>query len=488
VLVIDVARLETLLAVGGLLLLAGVMASKLSSRLGVPALLAFLALGMLIGSDGPGGIAFDDPLAAQGVGIVALAFILFAGGLDTRWEQVRPVLRGGLLLSTVGVVVTAVVTGLAAGLVLGVPLELGLLVGAAVSSTDAAAVFSVLGSRSVGLRQHLRPLLELESGSNDPMAILLTVGLLEWIVRGGFGAEDAIRLLVQQLALGMVGGALVAALLAWVLGRVRLDQQGLYPVVTVAGVVLTYATVSELGGSGFLAVYIVGLILGQADLPHRRRLMDFHDAVAWLMQIVLFLVLGMLVFPSQLPAVAVPAVAILVVLTFVARPLAVAICLPFGWSLRERALVSWVGLRGAAPILLATFPLVAGIDVAGTVFDVVFFVVFLSVLLQGTSIPAVARRLGVDAPLGPPRPLAVEGVQRGSAALDLAEVEVVGGSTADGLRIIDLELPDRVLVVLLRRGDDHVIPQGSTTVEAGDALVLVGPADDLAEVRTRFGG
>ena len=485
---IDFGQLETMLIVAGLLLCAGVLASKVSNRLGVPALLLFMGLGMLAGSEGPGGITFDEPVVAQGVGIVALAFILFAGGVDTRWGAVRPVLTGGVLLATVGVALTAGVTGAVAAVALQVPLAVGLLVGAIVSSTDAAAVFSVLRSRSVGLKGRLRPLLELESGSNDPMAILLTIGLIEWITLGGISPARAVGLLAAGLLIGLAGGLLVAAGLVWLLRRVYLEQQGLYPVVTVAAVVLAYAATAQLGGSGFVAVYVAGLVVGNADIAHRRRLMDFHDAVAWFMQIVLFLALGLLVFPSQLLHVAGPAVVILAALTLLARPLAVLTCLPRGWSLPERGMVAWVGLRGAAPILLATFPLVAGIDAASTIFDVVFFVVLLSVLIQGTTIPPVARRLGVDAPLAPPEPLAVEAVHQDVSALQLIELEVGPHAPAAGKRIVELDLPDQALIVLLSRGDDRAIPQGSTELQPGDELVLLADPADVEGLRRLLTG
>lgn len=486
-LAIDLDQLESILVIGGLLLVAGVAASKLSSRLGVPALLLFLGLGMLAGSEGLGGIAFDDPRIAQAIGTVALAFILFSGGFDTRWSDVRPVVPAAVLLATVGVAITAGVTGLTAFLVLGVPLETGLLVGAIVSSTDAAAVFAVLRSRSVGLKGRLRPLLEMESGSNDPMAILLTVALIEWITGGNMDLGSTVALFAQQLLVGLAGGVAFALLLVWGLRRVYLEQQGLYPIIVLATVALCYSSTALVGGSGFLAVYVAGLIIGNADIAHKRRLTEFGDAVAWFMQITLFLVLGLLVFPSQLLQVSIAAVVVLLALTFLGRPLAVAICLPRGWSIGQRGLVAWVGLRGAAPILLATFPLVAGIENSSTIFDVVFFVVLLSVLLQGSTIPTVARWLRVDAPLAPAEPLSVEAVHQEGGELELVDFTVGADALAAGKRIVELDLPDKTLIVVLGRGDERVIPQGSTEVQAGDRLVvLTSPADagDLHRILT----
>lgn len=480
---VDFAHLETFLVIAGLLLLAGVVVSKISSRIGVPTLLLFMALGMLAGSEGLGGIAFDDPVVAQGVGTIALAFVLFSGGLGTRRDDVRPVAAGGALLATLGVIVTAGVTGLVAVVALGAPLQVGLLVGAIVSSTDAAAVFSVLRSRSVGLQGRLKPLLEFESGSNDPMAVLLTIAMVEWVTAGDVGGLETIRLLASQLLLGFAGGVIAAGMVVWLIRRLQLDQPGMYPIVTVAGVILFYAVIAYLGGSGFLAVYLLGLIVGNAAVPHHRRLIDFHEAAAWFMQIVLFLVLGLLVFPSRLAHVAGPAVIILLGLTFLARPLAVVLCLPRGWSWRELTLVSWVGLRGAAPILLATFPLVAGMPLGADIFDVVFVVVLLSVLVQGTTIPTVARWLGVEAPLPPPEPIAVETVREAAEDLDLIHLTIDEDAPASGKRILDLELPDRALIVLLSRGHDRAIPQGSTVLQAGDELVVLASPSDTDRIR-----
>jgi len=482
------AQLEVALILSGLLLLAGVLASKISARLGVPALLLFLGLGMLAGSEGPGGIVLEDPAVAQMIGTVALAYILFSGGADTSWREVRPVLASGVSLATVGVVLTAAVTGLVAYVALDVPLAVALLLGATVSSTDAAAVFSILRSRSVGLRGRLKPLLELESGANDPMAVLLTIGIIEWITAGGLGPAQMIGFLLAQLLLGLIGGLIVAWAVVWFLRRVYLDQQGLYPVVTVSTVALCFALTAQVGGSGFLAVYVAGLVVGNADIAHRRRLAEFHDAVAWFMQIILFLVLGLLVFPSQLPQVAGNALVVLVVLTFLARPLAVLVCLPRGWSVRERLLIAWVGLRGAAPILLATFPLVAGVQQAAVVFDVVFFVVLASVLVQGSMIPTVARLLGVDAPVEPEEPLAVEAVHEEQSQLELVDVQLGVDAPAAGRRVVELDLPENALIVLLTRGDDRVIPQGTTKLAAGDRITVLAAPEDVADLRRTLCG
>ena len=469
----------SLMAAAAILVLLGVVASKVSARLGVPALLLFLLVGMAAGSEGVGGIEFEDYEAAQAIGVVALAFILFAGGFDTNWSSARPVVGPSLLLATAGVLVTALVSGAFASWLLGISLTAGLLLGAVISSTDAAAVFSVLRSRSVGLRGRLRPLLELESGSNDPMAVFLTLGFLELLTNDRATVAGLVPLFVAQMAIGGVAGVLAGKGAVLAINKVRLEYEGLYPVVMIALVLLTYGVTARLGGSGFLAVYVAGLVMGHERFVHKRSLTRFADGLAWLMQIAMFLVLGLLVFPSDLVPVAGRALLVSLILIFVARPLAAGpLLLLTGFRLRETLMVSWVGLRGAVPIVLATFPLVDGLDQADLLFNVVFFIVLTSVLLQGTTIPVVARWLGVDAPLERrPRQL-VDMAETGSAMTDLHEVTVAADSAATGRQIVDLQLPQGVLVVLVSREGDFVIPQGSTVLMAGDTVLLL--ADDGA--------
>jgi len=384
------------LLISSVLLLLSILAWKVSSRLGIPALLLFLGIGMLAGSDGPGGIYFDDALVAQSVGVVALAFILFAGGLETEWQVVRPALWGALSLSTIGVLLTAVVVAVFALLVFHVSFLEGLLLGAIISATDAAAVFSVLGARNLQLTGKLLPLLELESGTNDPMAVFLTLGLTRLLTNPHESVVGVILLFVQQMGVGVVLGLLIGWAAIWLLKRLHLDVEGLYRVFTIALVLFTYGLTAILGGSGFLAVYLVGLLLGNSSVQRVDRLSHFHNGLAWLMQIAMFLILGLLVFPSRLPAVIGSGLLITAVAVFLARPVSVFIALlPVKMSWLEKCFVSWVGLRGAVPIVLATFPLLAGLPRASLLFDLVFFVVLASVLLQGASAPVVARWLGV---------------------------------------------------------------------------------------------
>jgi cell volume regulation protein A len=387
------------LLVSSLLLLLSILAWKVSNRLGIPALLLFLGIGMLAGSDGPGGIYFDNASVAQAVGVVALAFILFAGGLDTEWKLVRPALGGALALSTVGVLLTAAVVAVFALLLLHVSFLEGLLLGGIISATDAAAVFSVLGARKLNLSGKLTPLLELESGSNDPMAVFLTIGLTNLLATPHESVFALLLLFIQQMGIGAIFGLLLGWGAIHLIGRLKLEEAALYPVLTIALVLLAYGLTATLGGSGFLAVYLVGILLGNSAVQRVNRLTGFHDSLAWLMQIAMFLILGLLVFPSRLPAVFVSGLLITGVAIFIARPLSVLITLlPVKMSLREKLFVGWVGLRGAVPIVLATFPLLAGLSKASFLFDLVFFVVLASVLLQGTTVPFVARWLGVIAP------------------------------------------------------------------------------------------
>ncbi len=478
-----------LLGVAALLLLS-IVASKASGRIGVPSLLIFLGVGMVAGSEGIGRIPFDDPYAAQFLGVVALVFILFAGGLDTAWESVRPVVGKAIALSTLGVLVTAALVAAFAAAVLGFsPLE-GLLLGAIVSSTDAAAVFAVLRARSVGLKGEIKPLLELESGSNDPMAVFLTVGLTGLLANDGSSLVGLIPVFFRQMLLGALLGYGMGRGMVFVINRVRLEYEGLYPVFTLALVVLTYSATASLGGNGFLAVYIAGLVVGNHDFIHKQSLIRFHDGLAWLMQIAMFLTLGLLVFPSRLVPVIGMGLLTALFLIFVARPVSVFLTLAFaktGW--RENAMVSWVGLRGAVPIILATFPLLAGVPQADTIFNLVFFIVITSVLLQGTTLPSVARWLGVDAPLVARRQYPLEFIQTGDFKIKsgLVEIPIPQDSPAVGQRIVGLNLPKGALIVLIGRDDELVTPNGGTVIESGDTLLVMADKRARAEVRAIVG-
>lgn len=478
------ASLESILTITGLLLIVSVLASKAAGRTGIPVLLVFLSIGMLAGSEGLLGIEFEDPAMAQFVGVVALAFILFSGGLETRVDAVRSVWREGLLLATLGVLVTAAVAGAFAHFLLGLPWLVSLLLGAIVSSTDAAAVFAVLRGRGVGLKGQLKPMLELESGSNDPMAVFLTIALTTLIVEPSVAWRDLVWMFTLQMALGAGLGLTAGLVLAWLLHRVRLEHDGLYPVLTLAFVPFVYGGTAFLGGNGFLAVYLAGIVLGNRRFVQRRSLVRYHDGLAWLMQIAMFLILGLLVFPSHLVPVAGSAILMSVVLIFVARPLGVLVSLlPFRKSPREVGLISWVGLRGAVPIVLATFPLIAGVPQAEIIFNTVFFVVLTSVLVQGPTIPVVARWLGVHDAVGRERALPLEFNPSEGMHSDLVEVAVPTGSIVEGKQLVALGLPAGALVVLIGRRDEYLVPRGNSVIQAADRLLLLAEPEALQTIR-----
>jgi cell volume regulation protein A len=480
--------LDQILIVAATLLLAGVLASKASHRLGVPALLLFLLIGMLAGSEGLGGIPFDDAHLTQTLGIVALSFILFAGGLDTDWTQVSGVLWRGLSLSTAGVLLTALIAGGAATLLLDFSWPEGLLLGAIMSSTDAAAVFSVLRSRGVSLKGTNKPLLELESGSNDPMAVFLTMALIRLVLQPASPVADLVFMFVLQMTVGAAAGYGLGKLATFFINRLKLETEGLYPVFTLSVVLLAYGLTSLMKGNGFLAVYIAGIVLGNSDFIHKRSLIRFHDGLAWLMQITMFVALGLLVFPSRLVPVAGAGFLIAGILMFAARPVGVFVSLAFARiGFRHKLLISWVGLRGAVPIVLATFPLVAGVPKPDLYFNIVFFVVLTSVLLQGTTIPLVARWLRLQAPMPRKREYPLEYVSRDTSRNGLIDIPIPEGSPASGRQIVELKLPKSTLIVLLGRGNDFLVPRGNTVLQPGDVMLVIGGIKDVDEVRQLVG-
>lgn len=476
--------IDQIIIIIAIFLVVSAVMSKLSDAFGVPALLLFLGIGMLAGSDGPGGFYFDDAWLSQAMGTVALAYILFAGGLDTDIQSVKTVTKPALVLSTLGVLITALLTGLCVKLFLNLPWLEAFLIGSIVSSTDAAAVFAILRSKNVGLKEPLRPLLELESGSNDPMAIFLTIGFIELLKH----PEQSIFLLVplffRQMILGILIGYLMSRLFAWIANRIRLHFDGLYTVLSMGWVLLTYGVTALLGGSGFLAVYIVGIMLGKLMFAHKKSVIRFHDGVAWLMQIVMFLTLGLLVFPKQLIPIVDYGLLISFLLIFVARPASVFIGLAFSrFNLREKILISWVGLRGSVPIVLATFPLLAGLDQRHFIFNLVFFIVITSVVFQGTTIPFVARLLKVDAPLVQIKRYSIDFDGSTKSDMKLEDFIVPFGSKAANKQILELGFPRDSLITLIIRGDQYITPRGDTILEEGDVLLLLASAESLPDVQ-----
>ncbi|MDJ0579297.1 potassium/proton antiporter [Crocosphaera sp.] len=399
---------EYILIAAGLLLLISAFASKIANKFGVPALLLFLLIGMLAGSEGIGGLNFENYKLAKTIGDLALIFILFTGGLETEWKSIRPVLIQGLIMSTVGVALTMLFLGTFAWFMLGSFSYLmvgfdginwvdGLLLGAIISSTDAAAVFSILKSSNLKLKGNLQPLLELESGSNDPMAVLLTTTIVNIVKTGDISFLNLGITLIAQILIGIIGGYGFGRLMNWIINNIKVDAQGLYPVISLGQVLLTYSVITLLQGNGFLGVYVAGIVLGNSNFTYKQTILDFHDGISWLMQIGMFLLLGLLVFPSQLITVAPIAVIIALFLMFIARPLSVIIGLAISpYNNSEKLFISWVGLRGAVPIILAISPIAVGIPDATTLFNVVFFIVLISVSIQGFSLGPTARWLKLE--------------------------------------------------------------------------------------------
>ncbi|MGZ3683216.1 MAG: potassium/proton antiporter [Bdellovibrionota bacterium] len=476
--------LEHILLVAATLMIISVVASKAGSRLGVPALLLFLLIGISVGPHGMAEFTHLAPETAQALGTVALIFILFAGGMDTKVEDVKPVVGPALVLSTVGVVVSTLLIGSFARLYLGFSFVEGCLLGATISSTDVAAVFSVLRSKAVSLKSGIAPLLELESALNDPMAVFLGVALLGLVTHKMESVFHFLPLFVQQMILGAGIGWAAGRGAGLLINRLRLEFEGLYPVLSLGLVLLTYSLTQLVGGSGFLAVYVAGIVLGNRALLQKRTLLHFHGGIAWLMQIMMFLAMGLLVSPAQLWAVAPGGIALSMFLVFVARPASVLISLPGGkFGFREKGIIAWGGLRGSVPIILALFLLAAKIPKAEAMFHLVFFVTFTSVLLQGTTIPHIARWLQVDLPFKEKARFPIEFYPMANIRNNLVEVAMNEGARAVGKSLLELGLPEDVLVVLLRRGTRFLVPKGGTIVEPSDILLVVTESRSLNELR-----
>ncbi len=482
-------NLEIIFIIGSVLVLLSVMVSKITERFGIPMLLLFLLLGMIAGSEGLGGIYFDDPVLTQWIATVALSVILFSGGVDTNWQSIKPLFKEGLLLATFGVLITAAMMGAFSRFILHLSWQESLLIGAIASSTDAAAVFAVLRAKEISLKGNLKPLLELESGSNDPMAIFLTIGIIQWIQNTIQNPAQLLLLFLMQMGIGLIVGWVMSKVALFLINRLKLGYEGLYPVLTFALVFLTFGLTDLLQGSGYLAVYVLGLLLGKEDFLHKRSLVRFFDGNAWLMQIALFITLGLLVFPSEIAPVIVPGLLISLVLILIARPVAVFLTLiPFRYTFREKAFVSWVGLRGAVPVVLATFPLVAGIADASSIFNLVFFIVITSVLLQGTLLPQMARWLKVDDPL-PSRPrIPIEVISEQGLRGNLKEITIAPNSPSVGKAIYELKLPLEYLIILVLRGGEYIQPNGSLVLKAGDILLSLSEEEVYTKTQEILNG
>jgi potassium/hydrogen antiporter len=461
-----------LILLTGALLALGIIASLAAGRLRVPGLVLFLGLGMVVGSDGLGLIDFDDFELTRTIGVIALTLILFEGGLTAGWSEIRPVLWPAFSLATIGTFVTAVIVGVAAAWLLDLPLVFGLLLGSIVATTDSAAIFSVL--RGSSLKRRVARTLEAESGLNDPIAILLVIGFIEWIAQPDFGVADMAGLLVLELFIGAVVGVAVGRLSVLAFRGVPFVSSGLYPVASIATAAISFGVADVLHGSGFLAVYLAGLALGGARVPARATITDFHAGLGWVSQIVLFFTLGLLVFPSELGPIAGEALLLAVVLAFVARPVAALIATRIGrFPVRDSLLIGWAGLRGAIPIVLATFPVIAETPRADDMFNIVFFVVLSSTLVQGATFEPLARVLGVttDEPARP-RPLIEVGTIRRLGA-EVIEYPVGEADAVVGRVVNELGLPRDALVNVIVRGEEALLPRGSTRIESGDRLHIL---------------
>jgi potassium/hydrogen antiporter len=477
----------TVILLVGLVLAASLVVALGAARTGLPVLVAFLALGMLLGSEGPGGIEFDDSELARRVGMVGLALILYEGGLQTSWRRLRQVAVPAALLSTVGVVVSALLTGVAAYWLFDLSWLESVLLGAVVAATDAAAVFATM--RVTHIRRTLARTLEAESGGNDPMGIALTLGLIAWIERpNSYGIDDLLVLIVQQIGLGLLVGVALGAVAIWVFGRLPHSIGAFAPVASVAAGAVSFGAADVIGGSGFLAVYLVGLAVGSTPSRYRRQLVAFHEGLAFLAQVAIFVVFGLLVFPSELRGVALPGLALALLLMLVIRPAAVLVSTLFtGHSMSDRLLLGWAGLRGAVPIVLATFVLSSDVPHKDTIFNAVFFVVVVSTVVQGSTLEWLAGRLGLlaPAPITHEAPLEV-GHQ---SKLDLVDFMVAGDHAIAGSAVRELGLPRSALIAVVTRGNDTIPPRGSTVLEPGDHLFVLVPRDlraDLEDVFSRW--
>lgn len=464
--------IELYLLITAFLMLLSVLASKLSTNFGIPSLFIFLGLGMLAGSDGILGIHFDNVELAQNIGTLALIFILFGGGLDTAWKAIKPVLKDGLILATLGVVLTAFFVALCVYYILDFTFLESLLLGAIISSTDAAAVFAILRAKGISLKKKLTPLLELESGSNDPMAIFLTVAILQILLLPESSSvyEWIFKFFLQFI----IGGALGFAfgyLLPQILNRIHLSFYGLYPVFTIGWILLLFAGSSMLGGNGFLAVYVAGIVANTKEFVHKKNLIGFHEGLSWIMQITVFLALGLLVFPSELPDVALSGLIIAFWLMFVARPAGVFLSTMFSsFTIKEKTFISWVGLRGAVPIILATYPYLQGFEKSNLIFNIVFFIVLFSILIQGTTLPLVAKWLNVESKSKDFKPEDI--IASPLFYHTLKQFYIEENSPAIGLSIVELDLPTDFLILLIKREKDYIKPTGSSILKENDMLLI----------------
>ncbi|MFK1736695.1 potassium/proton antiporter [Bacteroides fragilis] len=481
---------ENILLIGSILLFVSIVVGKTGYRFGVPALLLFLLVGMLFGSDGLG-LQFHNAKIAQFIGMVALSVILFSGGMDTKFKEIRPILSPGIVLSTVGVFLTALFTGLFIWYLSGMswtnihfPLITSLLLASTMSSTDSASVFAILRSQKMNLKHNLRPMLELESGSNDPMAYMLTIVLIQFIQSDGMGTGDIIGSFIIQFLVGAAAGYILGKLAILILNKINIDNQSLYPILLLSFVFFTFAITDLLRGNGYLAVYIAGMMVGNHKITFRKEIATFMDGLTWLFQIIMFLMLGLLVNPHEMIEVAVVALLIGVFMIVIGRPLSVFLCLlPFRKiTLKSRLFVSWVGLRGAVPIIFATYPVVANVEGSNMIFNIVFFITIVSLIVQGTSVSFVARLLHLSTPLektgndfGVELPEEID--------TDLSDMTITMEMLNEADTLKDMNLPKGTLVMIVKRGDEFLIPNGTLKLHVGDKLLLISEKNKQETVK-----
>ncbi|MBQ9904053.1 MAG: potassium/proton antiporter [Synergistaceae bacterium] len=472
--------------VTGLLFFLSLVAGSLSEKIKVPALILFLGIGMLAGVDGPGGLNFSDANAANNVGTFALAFILFSGGFQTKWSDIKPIVTQGVVLSTLGVLLTAVLMAIPIAMLPMFTYKDAFLLGAIVSSTDAAAVFSILRTQKVGLKGSLRPLLEFESGSNDPMAVFLTLTAITWLTAPEVPVTELALKFVVQMAAGGAIGLLMGRFSCWAIQSLQVANEALYPVWGISIVMSTFGITETFYGNGYLAVYICGIVMGGGDFLYKYSLQRFHEGFAWLMQIIMFLVLGLLVTPSEVVNFSVMSIGLLLsfCLMFVARPIAVFIGSMFSrFNWREKLFISWTGLRGAVPIILATYPLTEGHPQAKYIFNVIFFVVLTSVMLQGKTLAWFAQFLKIDAPVREAKTWTLNfDITPASGTDETREVDIPRDASVIGMAVKDLSFPDGVTILLINRGEKYLIPKGGTVIERDDTLLLFGDREKLSSV------
>ena len=470
-----------ILLIGAVLLMAGILIQKPGYRFGIPALLLFLVVGMIFGCDGLG-VQFDDVRGAQFVGMVSLSIILFAGGLGTRIKDIKPILAPGIVLSTVGVLLTTAITGIFVWWISGLSwtsihfaLLPSMLLAATMSSTDSASVFGILGAQKMNLKHNLRPTLELESGSNDPMAYLITTMLVDVLVTGdSVTVVSLLRIFLVQFVLGALLGFAFGRLGVWMLNRLNLDNRALYPIMAVAICFLTFSLTDTFGGNGYLAIYVTGIVIGNEKVSFRRETITFIDGLSWLCQIVMFLMLGLLVNPLEMWQVAGMALLIGLFMIVVARPISVFFSLiPFkNIPFKGKAFISWVGLRGAVPILFATYPVVAGLEDHYTIFNIVFFITILSLLVQGTTITSMAQYLKLSEPLlNDVSDFGVEIPEDSGSSLK--DLYVTSTMLEKGSFVRDLHLPQGQLVMMVKRDNELLVPNGQLELREGDHLLII---------------